>query len=184
MKNRKWLTYTLGALITLIVLGAVGLAGFRIGMMQTAPRVIRPSFAPNFNNMPNFPQGRPGDNGQNQFGPGNPRGDDNRQSSQGDGFRNPGQQMNPHENWNKNRGDNSRGWDMPNSRSRFHPNMMFFMRPILGLIFLIILGLIVWGAYSLIKKSGWRLTRVPEIPPASPEIAKVEAAPAKKKTSK
>ncbi len=34
MKNKKWLTYTLGVLLTLIVLAVVAGAGFRIGMMQ------------------------------------------------------------------------------------------------------------------------------------------------------
>ena len=36
MKNKKWLTYTLGIVLTLIVLTAVGGAGFRMGMMQSA----------------------------------------------------------------------------------------------------------------------------------------------------
>lgn len=52
MKNRKWLTYTLGTLLTLIALAVVGMAGFRIGMMQTAgfPRMgidERPAFDQN-----------------------------------------------------------------------------------------------------------------------------------------
>ena len=34
MKNKKWLTYTLGILLTLIVLAVVGGAAFRIGAMQ------------------------------------------------------------------------------------------------------------------------------------------------------
>ncbi len=36
MKSKKWLTYTLGTVLTLIVLTAVGGAGFRMGMMQSA----------------------------------------------------------------------------------------------------------------------------------------------------
>jgi hypothetical protein len=36
MKNKKWLTYTLGIVLTLIVLAAVGGAGFRMGVMQSA----------------------------------------------------------------------------------------------------------------------------------------------------
>ena len=36
MKNKKWLSYTLGILLTLVVLVAVGGAGFRAGMMQNA----------------------------------------------------------------------------------------------------------------------------------------------------
>jgi len=35
MKNKKWLTYTLGIVLTLIVLAAVGGAGFRMGVMQS-----------------------------------------------------------------------------------------------------------------------------------------------------
>lgn len=34
MKNKKWLTYTVGILLTLIVLAAVGGIAFRIGAMQ------------------------------------------------------------------------------------------------------------------------------------------------------
>ena len=34
MKNKKWLTYTLGILLTLIVLAVVGGVAFRIGAMQ------------------------------------------------------------------------------------------------------------------------------------------------------
>jgi hypothetical protein len=36
MKSKKWLTYTLGIVLTLIVLTAVGGAGFRMGVMQNA----------------------------------------------------------------------------------------------------------------------------------------------------
>ncbi len=36
MKSKKWLTYTLGIVLTLIVLAAVGGAGFRMGVMQSA----------------------------------------------------------------------------------------------------------------------------------------------------
>ena len=36
MKNKKWLTYTLGILLTLIVLTAVGGAAFRMGVTQSA----------------------------------------------------------------------------------------------------------------------------------------------------
>ncbi len=55
MKNRKWLTYILGALLTLIVLAAVGGggggggAGFRVGMMQNVSNMTgRPTFTHNF----------------------------------------------------------------------------------------------------------------------------------------
>ena len=56
MKNRKWLTYTVGILLTLVVLAAVGGAGFRIGMMQNAS-FARPSFAHNFDGAPQAMQG-------------------------------------------------------------------------------------------------------------------------------
>lgn len=36
MKSKKWLTYTLGILLTLVVLAAVGGFGFRMGVMQSA----------------------------------------------------------------------------------------------------------------------------------------------------
>ncbi|MEK6751754.1 MAG: hypothetical protein AABZ00_05755 [Chloroflexota bacterium] len=36
MKSKKWLTYTLGILLTLVVLAAVGGFGFRMGVTQSA----------------------------------------------------------------------------------------------------------------------------------------------------
>lgn len=78
MKNRKWLTYTLGTLLTLIALAVVGLAGFRVGMMQTGgfPRMgiaERPAFNQNVDkNDPNTQGVNP--NGNNNGG--NPRGND------------------------------------------------------------------------------------------------------------
>lgn len=36
MKSKKWLTYTLGVLLTLVVLAVVGGIGFRVGMMKSA----------------------------------------------------------------------------------------------------------------------------------------------------
>ena len=84
MKNRKWLTYTLGALLTLIALAVVGMAGFRIGMMQTGafPRMgiaERPAFNQNVDkNDPNSQEANPNGNDDrtpqgNNF---NPRGFD------------------------------------------------------------------------------------------------------------
>jgi len=51
MKNKKWLTYTLGVLLTLIMLSVVAGAGYRIGMMQNAS-FARPSFTHNFDGAP------------------------------------------------------------------------------------------------------------------------------------
>ena len=64
MKNKKWLTYTLGILLTLIVLAAVGGVAFRIGAMQNNTFVhpmmngAGPAFERGFGNgqMPNFHQ--------------------------------------------------------------------------------------------------------------------------------
>lgn len=66
MKNKKWLTYTLGILLTLIVLAAVGGVAFRIGAMQNNTFVhpmmngAGPAFERGFGNgqMPNFHQQR------------------------------------------------------------------------------------------------------------------------------
>ncbi len=56
MKNRKWLNYTLGTLLTLIVLAAVGGAGFRAGMMQNVS-FARPAFTHDFETLPQALQG-------------------------------------------------------------------------------------------------------------------------------
>jgi hypothetical protein len=85
MKNRKWLTYTLGALLTLIALAIVGMACFRVGMMQNGalPRMgigERPAFNQNVDKVDPAVQGaNPGDNNLNPNGNGNgfnPRGFD------------------------------------------------------------------------------------------------------------
>ena len=77
MKNKKWMNYILGVLLTLIVLTAVAGAGFRAGMMQSPPlaRVMngtRPSFAhDNFGRLPQQTQddfrGGKGQTMQNDF---------------------------------------------------------------------------------------------------------------------
>lgn len=78
MKNRKWLTYTLGTLLTLIALAVVGMAGFRVGMMQTgtSPRMgmgEMPAFNQNVDkNDPNSQGVNPNGNGNNNT----PRGND------------------------------------------------------------------------------------------------------------
>jgi hypothetical protein len=70
MKNRKWLTYTLGTLLTLIALTVVGMAGFRAGVTQSADysRIgigERPSFNQNGNDNFDAP---PQSNGLNPRG--------------------------------------------------------------------------------------------------------------------
>ena len=58
MKNRKWLTYTLGTLLTIMVLAAVAVASFRVGMMHNAT-FARPAFAQNFDARPQMMPGNP-----------------------------------------------------------------------------------------------------------------------------
>jgi hypothetical protein len=131
MKNKKWLTYTAGILLTLIVLAAVGGAGFRIGMMQNAS-FARPSFAHNLGGGPQvMMQGNFQDNRGNQAMQGNFQDNRGPQAMQGN-FQNRGF-------------DNRRGG-------------MSFFPPIFGLIRLVVLGLLIWLGYKLVKKSGWRLS--------------------------
>ena len=131
MKNKKWFTYTLGILLTLIVLAVVGGVAFRIGAAQNSEFVH-----PMINNAgPAFSHGfdMPGGNFHDQeFGG---------MGSHGHGF---------------DRGGRS------------------FFSPIFGLIRLAVLGLLLWGGYKLIQKSGWRLTRVTEPAAVTSETPSVE----------
>jgi hypothetical protein len=74
MKNKKWVTYLLGALLTLIALTVVGVAGFRAGVAQSAdyPRMgmgERPAFNQNMDkNDPNI-QGANPDGNSSDVGP-------------------------------------------------------------------------------------------------------------------
>lgn len=151
MKNRKWLTYTLGILLTLAVLAVVGAAGFRIGSMQNAS-FTHPPFARNFDgerqSMPrNFQNdGMPQRMQKNFHDKGGPQ----------------GMQGNPYNQGFDNRGGARRGG-------------MFFFPPFFRLIHLAVLGLLIWAVYKLVKNSGWRLTRVPvSVAPAASETPKVE----------
>lgn len=131
MKNKKWFTYTLGILLTLIVLAVVGGVAFRIGAAQNSEFVH-----PMMNNAgPAFSHGfdMPGGNFHDQgFG---------------------------------GMGSHGRGFDR-GGRS--------FFSPIFGLIRLAVLGLLLWGGYKLIQKSGWRLTRVTAPAAVTSETPSVE----------
>ena len=131
MKNKKWFTYTLGILLTLIVLAVVGGVAFRIGAAQNSEFVH-----PMMNNAGlAFSHGfdMPGGNFHDQdFG---------------------------------GMGSHGRGFDR-GGRS--------FFSPIFGLIRLAVLGLLLWGGYKLIQKSGWRLTRVTEPAAVTSETPSVE----------
>jgi len=163
MKNRKWLTYTLGTLLTLVVLAAVGAAGFRIGMTRNAS-FSRPAFARNFDGAPQPMQRNSQDNSGSQ-----PAQDNSGPQSMQGNFRDNG--------WNQMRGDprnqgfGNRGFNRGDDRRGGMP----FFAPIFGLIHLIVLGLLLWVVYKLVKKSGWRLTRVQASPaPVVNETSNVE----------
>lgn len=144
MKNKKWLNYTLGVLITLIVLAGVAGAGFRAGMMQNPPmaRVMNGMYPPlahdNFDKLSQQTQGDfRGDKGQtmrNDFQGQAPR-DGRELDFRGGGYR--------------------------------------FPFPIFGLVQLAVLGLVVWVIYKLVKKSGWRLalSKVSSTPAPVPSAA-------------
>jgi hypothetical protein len=157
MKNRKWLTYTLGTLLTLIVLAVVAGVSIRIGMTQN-PSFARQAFARGFFN------------GAPQVIQRNFQGNDNPQSMQG----------NPHDNgWTQMRGNpQNRGFNI-NNRSGNRRGGMDFFPPIFGLIRLVVLGLVIavlgWLGYTLMKKSGWKLTHAEEAAsaPSASETADV-----------
>jgi len=142
MKNKKWLTYTLGILLTLVVLAAVGGAGFRIGMMQK-----NPSFTRAADEMGRSPFTNEFDGEHPQALQGNPREGNNGGFEDRQGNR-------PNQSFG-NRGNDRRG-GMP------------FFPPIFGIIRLVVLGLLIWIGYKLVQKSGWRLTRVAASPAPTP----------------
>ncbi len=136
MKNRKWLTYTLSILLTLVVLTAVAGAGIRVGMMQNAS-FARPAFTHNFDGgnqsmQGNFPQTIQA-SFHNNGGP---------QAMQG----------------------NSRSQGFDNRTNDRRDSGIPFLSPIFGLIRLAVLGLLLWIGYKFVKKSGWRLSRVAATP--------------------
>ena len=151
MKNNKWLNYTLGILLTLVVLVVVAGAGFRTGMMQNAS-FARPAFAHNFDGGPQAMRG-------NQ--PGNFQNNDGQQSMQ---------QGNSHDNGGpQSMQGNSRNKGFDNDRGG-----MNFRSPLFGLIHVALLGLLGWFGYTLVKKSGWRITRVAATAPVVEETPSVE----------
>ena len=161
MKNRKWLTYTLGVLLTLVVLAAVGVAGYRIGMMQNTS-FAHPSFVRGFNGAPQAMQKNFQNYGAPQTMPRNFQNNGGPQRMQGNFQGNGWTQMrgNP-----RNEGFANRGGDRRGGR------MSFVFPFIFGLFHLVVLGLILWVVYILVKKSGWRLTREPA---ASKTVTAVE----------
>lgn len=141
MKNKKWLTYTLGILFTLIALAAVGVAGFRIGMTQNTAfgRMSNggPAFGHNFANNSQMMQGNNPGTANGNFG-------GNQHSMQG----------NP-------RGNDFGGRQHNDRRGGFS---------IFGLVQLAVAGLLIWFGYKLVKNSGWKLVRVETTAPAAPVV--------------
>ena len=161
MKNNKWLFYTLGTLLILVVLAAVAVVSYRIGATQNIS-FARPVFTRGFNGGPQPMQRNFQDNRGPQGPQGNFQNNDGPQRMQGN-FRGNGwahMQGNPRNQGDDNHGNNRFG-------NRHGGKMSFFFPSIFGLIHLAVLGLILWVAYLLVKKSGWRLTRVQETPTAS-----------------
>jgi hypothetical protein len=171
MKNRKWLTYTLGTLLTLIVLAAVAGVSFRIGMTQSAS-FTHPAFTRRLNGAPqDMPKNFQG-NSQNQETQRNFQNNGENQKMQGNFHGNGWMQMrgNPRsQGFNKDFGDRRGG------------RMSILFPFLFGLIHLVVLGLILWVVYLFVKKSGWKFTRV-EAAPAPAETASTKDV-GKKKTS-
>jgi hypothetical protein len=172
MKTKKWLSFTAVALLTLVVLAVVGGAGFRAGMMQNTS-FTRLAFAHNFDNGRQFMQG----NTQPQTAKGNTD-DNNAPLMQGNFQGNGGPRMQGNFQGNdgpqgmqgnsRNQGFDRHGNDRGNDR---RDGGRGFFSPIFGLIHLVILGLLVWVVYKLVKESGWRITRVSATPaPAAPSV--------------
>jgi hypothetical protein len=158
MKTKKWVTYTLAVLLTLIVLVAVGFAGFRVGMMQNV------SLA---GNMPFIGHMRGFDNDTNK------QGNNNANGQQGFG--------NPHNFGNQRGFDDQRGFNQRGGFGRGGGRGGFFS-PIFGLIKLVVLGALLWLGYKLVKNSGWKLVKT-ESASAAPVAAvstpvQAESAPA------
>ena len=180
MKTKKWLSYTAIVLLTLVVLAVVGGAGFRAGMMQNTS-FTRLAFAHNFGGGRQFMQG----NTQPQTAQGNADNNNVPQTTQGNTDENntPRMQGNFQGNFQGNGGPqamqgNSRnqGFDRQgNNRGNERGNDRRdggrdFFSPIFGLIHLAILGLLIWFGYKMVKKSGWRITRVAAAPAPSVEV--------------
>jgi len=137
MKNNKWFTYTLGTLITLVVLTTVAGISYGLGMTRNPAFLMRPGFRNNFSKPS---QEKPRNSSENriyQTMPGNPHdGFDGFKGKDGDNF---------NQGFDRHRND--------------HRGGMLFFAPLFGLVHLILFGFLLWGAYKLVKNSGWRLTR-------------------------
>ena len=146
MKNKKWLNYTLGILLTFVVLAVVAGAGVKVGAMQSAS-MMRPAFAHNFDGNTRAMHGDQQANGNVPSLQGNSQNNDGAPSMQGNFHDNGGQQQSMQ--------GNSRNKGFGNDRGGSN-----FRSPFFGLVHMALLGLLGWAGYTYVKKSGWRLTRV------------------------
>ena len=164
MKNKKWLNYTLGILLTLIVLIVVAGAGFRAGMTQNVAftRGMRPSFTHDISGAPQGMQGNFQKDGNRQSVQGNSQDNEGPQAMQGNFHGNNGEPQSM-------QGNSSRqGFD---NRGFGRDGRLSFLSPVFGLIRLAVLALLVWVGYKFVKKSGWRLSlskASPAVPVAAP----------------
>jgi hypothetical protein len=159
MKNNKWIRVTLTIILTLIVLIGVSGISFRAGMAQaekfqrTAPRGSS-QFPPpgNFRGFQNNFNGQPGSNPHMMQGF-----DHNGGQRWMGGF---GNNSDPRQMW----GFSHNGYRRDGSGEEF-PH-------ITGLLQLLVLGLLLWGGYTLYKKSGWKFVKVVNPNEAAPAIVK------------
>ncbi len=155
MKNRKWLTYTLGILLTLAVLAVVGAVGFRLGTMQNA------SFTSVFRKILTVD-------------PSPCRGTSKTMTCLCECKRTSTKTV-----------DIKACKETLTTRDSTSAEIIAAVTvlaaaypsfaPIFGLIHLALLGLLIWVVYKLVKNSGWRLTRVAASPaPAVSETPRWE----------
>ncbi len=175
MKNRKWLNYTIGILLTLVVLTAVAGAGFRVGMMQNAS-FARPAFTHNFDGDPQAMRGNSQNDGVRQPAAGNSQNNDAPQAMQGNSRDSGSMQGNSRDRGSMQGNSQTQGFD--NRTNDRRDGGISFLSPIFGLIRLVVLGLLLWIGYKFVKKSGWTISRVQASPApvATPTATEVPSA--------
>lgn len=152
MKNKKWLWWTLTLLATLIVLAVVGGTGYRMGMVQGVQIAqnadgtnAQPPYAFHMRGFDGDFKDKPGKN--KSFG-----------YDRGQGYLKDKPGKHP-----------SFGYDRGRGFDRFEGGRGGkFFSAIFGLLHLAVLGLLIWGGYTLFKKSGWKFVK--ENAPVSPPV--------------
>jgi hypothetical protein len=153
MKNKKWLNYVLGSLLTLLVLMIVAGAGFHAGMrlnissLKTYASLSRFPREPLHEIQRNAQDGFRSHDGDNpspktrdNFGPGNFPGRKN---------------------------------DLNFARRNVAPD---FFKPLVWLAWLLALGLLLWIVLLVVRKSGWQLSLIKESPASTPVSESTPAA--------